>query len=175
MVSTLGNIVGVGCIMGVVGFGLSFGGLHPHAAGGPPVLPADVLPPAPPDFPQPHTMTIAANVYGQFWISGSANDVAMTFLADTGASEITFNKHDALRLGIEISRLHFDGEASTANGVARTAAARIGRLSVGPFTFTDIPVSIIDGNLAFPLLGMALLRRMNVAISNGTLTLSGEP
>ena len=170
----LGSIVCVGCIIGVVGFGLSFGGMHPYAAGGPPVLPADVLPPPPPDFPQPHTMTIAANVYGQFWISGSANGVAMTFLADTGASEITFNRHDALRLGIDISRLQFNGEASTANGIVRTATARIGRLSVGPFTFTDIPVSIIDGDLAFPLLGMALLRRMNIAISNGTLTLSSE-
>jgi clan AA aspartic protease (TIGR02281 family) len=169
------NIVGVGCFIGVVGFGLSFGGLHPHTAGGPPVLPADVLPPSPPDFPQPHTMTVAAGVYGQFWISGSANGVAMTFLADTGASDITFNKSDARRLGIDVSRLHFDGQASTANGVARTASARIDRLSVGPFTFTDTPVSIIEGDLAFPLLGMALLQRMNISISSGMLTLSSEP
>ena len=32
-----------------------------------------------------------------------------------------------------------------------------------------------EGELGEPLLGMAFLRRMNVSMSNGMLTLSGEP
>jgi aspartyl protease family protein len=149
-------------------------GSDAHTAVGPPVLPADVLP-LPSETLRPHSMTIPADTYGQFWIAGSANGVALTFLADTGASDVTFSKHDARRLGINVDRLHFDGRSSTANGIVRTATARLDRLVVGPFSFTNVPVSVNDGELAFPLLGMTCLRRMNIAISKGTLTLSGEP
>ena len=88
---------------------------------------------------------------------------------------MTFSKRDARRLGIDVNRLSFSGRSSTANGIVRTAAARVVQLSVGPFTVTDFPVSINDGDLDFPLLGMTFLRRMNVAIGNNTLTLTGDP
>jgi clan AA aspartic protease (TIGR02281 family) len=118
-------------------------------------------------------LTSTANIYGQFWLDGSANGVAVRFLVDTGASDIAFSLRSARMLGIDTRALVFDGRAATANGVARVAFARMARLSLGPFTVTDVPVSIIDGEMDFPLLGMAFLRRMNVGIGNGKLTLRG--
>jgi aspartyl protease family protein len=116
-----------------------------------------------------------ADRYGQFWIDGNANGTAFRFLADTGASDVVFDIRDARRLGLDVNRLSFNGRMSTANGIVRTASARIARLTVGPFTAVDVPVSINEGELGEPLLGMAFLRRMNVSMSNGMLTLSGEP
>ena len=142
----------------------------------PPVLPESVLAPTPqPAYSGPRVARFRADAYGQFWINGTANGAAFRFLADTGANDIAFNKRDARRLGLDVNRLVFDGWSSTANGRVRTASMRIARLTVGPFTVVDVPGSIIEGELEEPLLGMAFLRRLNVSISNGTLTLSGEP
>jgi clan AA aspartic protease (TIGR02281 family) len=121
---------------------------------------------------KPRVASFYADSYGQFWIDGKANGVAFRFLADTGASDISFSKQDARRLGLDVARLSFDGLASTANGVTRTASARIARLQVGPFTMRNVSISINEGELDEPLLGMGFLRRLHVSIGNGLLTLS---
>jgi clan AA aspartic protease (TIGR02281 family) len=146
---------------------------------GPPVISGRDLPDVP-DMPRPvpgkpRAVSFYADRYGQFRIDGTANGATFHFLADTGATEVVFDKRDARRLGLDVNRLVFDGIASTANGMVRTASARIARLSIGPFTAVDVPVSINEGEVGEPLLGMAFLRRMNVSMSNGILTLSGEP
>jgi aspartyl protease family protein len=136
---------------------------------------ADIDLPAPPRAtPIPRTARYVADAYGQFWIDGMANGVAFRFLADTGASHIVFGKQDARRLGLDVNRLRWDGWASTANGMTRTASARLTRLVVGPFILTDVPISINEGELAEPLLGIAFLRQINLSIRNDTLTLSEE-
>ena len=151
-----------------------------HSGIGPPVLPDSLLHAIPRPAPAPAQssevkFSADADAYGQFWIMGTANGVAFKFLADTGASDVSFSKRDARRLGIDITRLSFTGRASTANGLVRTAETRVARLSVGPFTVTDFPVSINEGELDFPLLGMTFLQRMHVGINNGTLTLTSKP
>ncbi len=163
-------------VMGCIGFALDQLNARTGAPViGPPVISERDLPPAP-DLPRPksgkRTVSFQADSYGQFWLDGTANGTAFRFLADTGATEIVFSKHDARRLGFDVARLSFDGWASTANGLTRTASARIDRLQVGPFTLTDVTVTINEGDLDSPLLGMAFLRRLHVAIGNGLLTLS---
>lgn len=177
---TLGKIVCAVWIIGGVGFALVHLGDAEGTGGaavvGPPVISDRDLPDLPrPALSNPRTVSFFADSDGQFWIAGTANGTAFRFLADTGASEIVFSKRDARRLGLDVSRLSWDGAASTANGVTRTASARIARLEVGPFILTDVPVSINEGDLDFPLLGMAFMRRLHVAIGNGVLTLSSEP
>jgi aspartyl protease family protein len=121
----------------------------------------------------PAVLTARADASGQFWIKGSANGMPVLFLVDTGASDITFSKRSARMIGIDATRLTFDGTSSTANGLARTATTRMARLAVGPFVLTDVSVTILDGDLNYPLLGMGFLRRMNVAIGDGKLTMRG--
>ncbi|MGE0280202.1 MAG: TIGR02281 family clan AA aspartic protease [Rhizobiaceae bacterium] len=168
-----GMIGGAGLLL--AGLAAVNSGALRNTAGGGPEFAAIDLPAPPRAAPTPRTVRYAADHYGQFWIDGTADGVAFRFLADTGASEIVFGKRDARRLGLDIKALRWDGRASTANGIVRTASARLTRLTVGPFTLTDVPVSINEGELAEPLLGMAFLRRLNVSIQSGTLTLSGEP
>jgi aspartyl protease family protein len=138
----------------------------------PPVVPDSFIPVPPAPTQKSSTVRYRADGAGQFWIPAKANSVRLQFLVDTGAGEVVFNKRDAARLGIDVDHLNFDGRSSTANGIVRTARAQIASLSVGPFTFIDVRVSINDGDLDFPLLGMAFLRRLNVAIGKGVLTLS---
>lgn len=142
---------------------------------GPPVFAERDLPALSFAAPKPRRASFSANDNGQFWIDATANGIAFRFLADTGATGIVFRKRDARRLGLDVDALRWDGRASTANGTVHTASARLARLTVGPFTLTDVPVSINEGELDDPLLGMTFLRRLNVSISNGTMTLSGEP
>jgi clan AA aspartic protease (TIGR02281 family) len=176
-VSALVNLAGIGCIVlvGLAVLNLGGAGNTGAASFGPPVFPDD-LPATPrPPHSRPRAVSFYADRYGQFWIDGNANGTAFRFLADTGASDVVFDIRDARRLGLDVNRLSFNGRMSTANGIVRTASARIARLTVGPFTAVDVPVSINEGELGEPLLGMAFLRRMNVSMSNGMLTLSGEP
>jgi aspartyl protease family protein len=182
-VETLGKIVCAVCIIGGIGFALvHFGGADNTggaAVVGPPVISDRDLPDVP-DMPRlvpgkPRAASFNADRFGQFWINGRANGAAFRFLADTGATGIVFSVRDARRLGLDLNRLNWDGQVSTANGVARTASARLARLEVGPFAFADVPVSINEGDLDCPLLGMAFMRRLHVAIGNGVLTLSEEP
>ena len=176
-VGALVNLGGIGCIVlaGVAVLNLGGAGNTGAASFGPPVF-SDDLPASPrPARSKPRAVSFYADRYGQFWIDGTANGTAFRFLADTGASEVVFDIRDARRLGLDVNRLRWDGRSSTANGIVRTASARLARLSIGPFTAVDVPVSINEGELGEPLLGMAFLRRMNVSMSNGMLTLSGEP
>ena len=173
-VGALVNLAGVGCIV-LAGLAVTNAVNTGGAGFGPPVFPDD-LPATPrPAHSKPGAVSFYADRYGQFWIDGNANGTAFRFLADTGATDVVFDIRDARRLGLDVNRLRWDGAASTANGIVRTASARIARLTVGPFTALDVPVSINEGELNQPLLGMAFLRRMNVSLGSGMLTLSGEP
>ena len=164
----------------LVAYGISFArdhlNGHMDAPGIDPPAISELDLPDMPDMPRPlsgkHVASFYADAHGLFWINGTANGAAFRFMADTGSTGIAFSKQDARRLGLDLARLSFDGSASTANGEARTASARIARLQIGPFTLANAPVSIIDSDLDSPLLGMAFLRRLHVVIGNGLLTLS---
>ena len=119
-----------------------------------------------------HTLTIALDGAGRFIAAGHANNAPFRFQFDTGAGDIVFGVAAVRRLGLDPARLRFDGTASTANGTVRTASARLASLQVGPFMLRDVPVSIDDGELSEPLLGMTFLRRFNITVRGGALTLS---
>jgi aspartyl protease family protein len=168
----LGMLALVGCVVvgAVSAYKDRVGSTGGPAGFGPPVFDGGDL-----RLSKPRVASFYADPYGQFWIAGRANGAAFRFLADTGAGGIVFDKRDAARLGINTKGLVWDGLSSTANGIVRTASARIGRLDIGPFSFTDVPIEIDDGELAEPLLGMAFLRRLKVSIGNGMMTLSSAP
>lgn len=125
----------------------------------------------PPSLTEP-TTTIEADAYGQFHVAALANGAALRFLIDTGASDVTFRKQDAVRLGLNPSRLVFDRTYWTANGRIRGASFRLHRLVIGSCVLTDVVASINGGDLEEPLLGMSLLRQMKVTVADGTMTLN---
>lgn len=167
--SILDNLLG----WGFVGF-IAYAVLNPDPG-------AKILPPAntPPAVSQSHgpmrVLTTTADAQGQFWISGSVNGgQPVAFMVDTGAGGIAFSKAKAAALGVDVTTLDFSrGKAWTANGTVNVATTRLARLAIGPFVLSDVAVWIIDGEMSSPLLGMTFLRRMNMSISNGKLTLRG--
>ncbi len=110
---------------------------------------------------------------GHYYLPMLVNGTAVTFLVDTGASNIVISPKDAERIGIDTDQLNYLGRASTANGIVRTAPVRLDSLSLGPITDRDIPASINEGDLDQSLLGMAYLHRFsNIQFADGHLILS---
>ena len=98
------------------------------------------------------------NRAGHYVTSGYINDMPVTFLVDTGATDVSVPAHLQQELGLLAGRT---GLANTANGTVRIAETQIDSLRIG-----DIQLSGIRGNLNpcmqsdQMLLGMSVLRQL---------------
>ncbi len=120
----------------------------------------------------PHEVVLSADENGQFEVFGRVDGARVQFLVDTGASDIVLSPQDAQRLGIDVSKLDFDRDYETANGSGRGAAFTVASLSIGPITFTDVPVSINAAPMTTSLLGAPFFRRLkSFEIRDGKLYL----
>jgi aspartyl protease family protein len=164
------------CIAAVAGLGLAGAVLGGTAYG--PALAAGLLrfiPVPAPDFqrvsePSDRVIRIKADSNGQYYVKGSADGVPLEFMIDSGASYIVLPKEVAERL--HVGPLNFDLPTYTANGVTQSAQVTIRKLTIGPYTVSDIPAWANGGPLNTPLLGMSWLRRFrSIEIQNGVMTL----
>jgi aspartyl protease family protein len=106
------------------------------------------------------TATISADESGAFRIIGKVDGTRVTFLVDTGASDVVLSPADARRIGIDNSTLHYSRDFETAHGIGHGAQTLVHTLSVGPVSFHDVPISINQSPMSFSLLGMAFLKRL---------------
>jgi len=104
---------------------------------------------------------VEAGPRGHFVIEAAVNGVPVTFLVDTGASEIVLTLADAKRLGFEVHRLDFSQRFGTANGEIAGAPVRLRELRVGQFSLYDLDASVNAGPLPVSLLGMSFLDRLH--------------
>ncbi|WP_170445528.1 retropepsin-like aspartic protease family protein [Ruegeria arenilitoris] len=110
---------------------------------------------------------------GHYYLPMLVNGKPVTFLVDTGASQIVLSPQDAERVGFDTDQLTFHGRASTANGVVQTAPVRLDSLALGPITDRNVPAWINGGDLDQSLLGMDYLHRFsNIQFSDGRMILS---
>ncbi len=110
---------------------------------------------------------------GHYYLPVVANGEPITFLVDTGASQIVLSERDAERLGIDPDQLNYFGRAYTANGEVRTAPVRLDSLALGPITDTNVSAWVNEGELHQSLLGMEYLHRFsNIQFADGKLILS---
>ncbi len=110
---------------------------------------------------------------GHFYLTARLNGEPVEFVVDTGATDVVLTKADALRIGIDLDALTYTGSAMTANGMVRTARARIDRISVGEIEDRNLEVWINEGEMDRSLLGMAYLRRFSrIEIADDTLILT---
>jgi clan AA aspartic protease (TIGR02281 family) len=114
------------------------------------------------DRPGPATFetVLRAGPNGHFWLEAIVNGEPVTFVVDTGASEITLSPADARRLGFRPERLRFDRRFQTANGEIQGADVRLREIRVGPESLYDIGAVVVDAPLAVSLLGTGFLRRL---------------
>lgn len=110
---------------------------------------------------------------GQYVTEASLNGREVTLLVDTGASKIALPEDVARSIGIFLQPSDYNMRVTTANGIARGAAATLRDLRLGPIRLKDVDVMVLeDGLLTTPLLGMSALGRLErFHISDNTLIL----
>ena len=117
-------------------------------------------------------MRFTAAADGQFHVEVMVGSTPMTFLVDTGASEVMLSPADARRLGYEPSTLAYTRVYQTANGTVRGAPVTIPEISIGPIRLTNIEASVNEHDTDGSLLGMSFLGRLSgYQVSGNTLTL----
>ena len=109
---------------------------------------------------------------GHYYPRLMVNGQPITFMADTGASEIVLSQSDARDLGIDLTNLAYVGTANTANGTVRTARVRLESVVFGPFQDADIAAYVTDGQMEGSLLGMAYLGRFEISIKSEEMVLT---
>ncbi|KUJ80027.1 retropepsin-like aspartic protease family protein [Ruegeria profundi] len=110
---------------------------------------------------------------GHYYLPVLVNGEPITFLVDTGASQIVLSEQDARRIGIDPEQLNYLGRAFTANGEVRTAPVRLDSLELGPIIDKGVSAWVNEGDLRQSLLGMDYLHRFsNIQFTDGRLILS---
>jgi aspartyl protease family protein len=104
---------------------------------------------------------IRAGRDGHFTVTAEVNGAPVTFLVDTGASDIVLSPADAERVGYDPARLSFTQRYHTANGIGRGAPVRLDTIAVGPIAFDRMPASVNEAPMGESLLGMSFLRELS--------------
>ena len=108
---------------------------------------------------------------GHYYLNLKINGTGVPFMVDTGASGMVLSARDAGRLGIDAAGLAFRGQATTANGVVRTARVVLPLVELGPFRNTDFGAFVTEGELDQSLLGMDYLGQFRMEFDGGKLIL----
>lgn len=114
-------------------------------------------------------VVLQRNRWGHYVASGHINDTEVTFMLDTGATDISVPAGLADRLGLErgVERIY-----QTANGPAKVWATRLQRVALGPLQLTNLRAHInpnVQGDEV--LLGMTYLKHLEMVQKGDTLTL----
>jgi len=118
-------------------------------------------------------VALQRNHYGQYISAGKINHHKVTFLIDTGASEVSIPENIAERLALEMGAGMLRG---TANGTIKVYATRLKQLDIGGISLHNVRASInphMDGETI--LLGMSALKEIEFRQQGKVLTLVQAP
>lgn len=114
-------------------------------------------------------VVLQQNRQGHYVTSGLLNGFAVTFLLDTGATDVAIPAGIAERTGLTPGAR---SQAATANGVINVFATTIDNLSIGTIELIDVSASITSNMPGETiLLGMSALRQIEFTQAGSTLTL----
>lgn len=113
------------------------------------------------------------NRYGHYVSPGGINGEPVTFLLDTGATNISIPADVAERIGLPRLRPY---NVSTANGTARVYGTRLERVELGKIVLHNVRAHI-NPNMGGDqiLLGMNVLKQLELVQRGDTLTLRQNP
>lgn len=103
-------------------------------------------------------ITLQRNRQGHYVSSGKINDVAVRFMLDTGATDVSIPQKIAARLQLKPGPAH---DVITANGRIRVFATILSRIQIGDIVLQDVRASInpyMDEEEI--LLGMSFLKHL---------------
>jgi aspartyl protease family protein len=121
----------------------------------------------------PHSLTLDAGPGGHFQVEAHIDGQRLSFLVDTGASQVALRESDAAELGIHPMPADYTATVSTANGNIKAARAKLDRIEVGDITVFDVAALVLpDEALSQNLLGVTFLSRLRrYEYANGRLVL----
>ena len=113
-----------------------------------------------------------ANRRGDFVVPAAVDGVRVTFLVDTGASQVVLSRGDARRVGFDPERLRYTLRFRTANGEISGAPVRLREVVLGGVRITGVRASVADSDLGTSLLGMSFINRLSAfELRDGVLTM----
>ncbi len=118
-------------------------------------------------------VVLKRNVYGHYLTNGSINNVEVTMLVDTGATDIaipeTLAKKMGLKKGLQV-------QVNTANGYSNAWMTQIEELQIGDIRLVNLRASINPGmnHSEEVLLGMAALRHLDFSQRGDSLILKQQ-
>jgi len=122
--------------------------------------------------PVAQSVRLTADLQGHFRTDGQINGRTVAFTVDTGATVIALPSSEATRIGIDYQR----GQKvamRTANGTTGAYLVKLDTVSLGGVTLHGVEAVVVEGNvLAFPLLGMSFLNRMDMKREGDVMTLT---
>jgi aspartyl protease family protein len=112
------------------------------------------------------------NTAGMYTTVGSINGLPVSFLVDTGATQVAMNSGEARRLGIDYRVTGAPSNVTTASGVERAWAVMLDRVTVGGLELHNVGAVVLEGALPKQtLLGMTFLGRLEISNDGRLMTL----
>jgi aspartyl protease family protein len=104
---------------------------------------------------------VEADSSGHYLIEATVNGAPVTFLVDTGASDIVLTLDDARRVGLRPRSLEYTQRFATANGEVRGAPVVLREVRIGQARLFDVSASVNEAALDVSLLGMSFLEQLS--------------
>jgi len=109
---------------------------------------------------------------GMYTTVGSIDGLPVSFLIDTGATQVAMNASQARRLGIDYHVTGNPAEVTTASGVERAWMVTLDSVKVGDLEVRNVSAVVLEGEQPkVTLLGMSYLGRMEITNSGRLMTL----
>ena len=114
-------------------------------------------------------VVLERNRGGHYVAEGEINGKPVTFLVDTGATQIALSRELAHKLNLDLdSRVTLQ----TANGIASGHATRLDSVRLGPIVMRNVGAVVTNGiDDDVVLLGMSFLQRLEFTQAGGKLIL----
>lgn len=114
-------------------------------------------------------VALQANRQGHFVASGKINGAVVTFMLDTGATQVAVPEAVAARLGLHKG---LPVTLNTANGRVEGFRSQLAEVALGDIRLADVSAVVIPGmGDDTVLLGMSALKRLEFTQRGGTLLL----
>ena len=109
---------------------------------------------------------------GMYTTVGSIDGLPVSFLIDTGATQVAMNASQAKRLGIDYHVTGDPAEVTTASGVERAWMVTLDSVKVGDLEVRNVSAVVLEGKQPkVTLLGMSYLGRMEISNDGRLMTL----
>jgi aspartyl protease family protein len=116
---------------------------------------------APPGGTDAATVSLRARANGHFIADALVNGTHVSFIVDTGATDVVLRRADAERLGLDLGALRYEVPVHTANGDTLIALVNLDEIVIGAIRVERVSASVPQNELSHSLLGMSFLKRLS--------------